>query len=115
MTARFTKLVLVAFLSATVLTSCQDKKEKAPISDAVVHTVIIEGMQFNPAELTINSGDEVEWINRDIVVHDVSEDPGKTWGSGALEVGETYRMKPIKDIDYFCSIHPTMKGKIKMK
>lgn len=109
-----TVLGLILFASG-----CKDKQVKASQDEDVattkVDTVIIEGMEFKPAEIHINGGDKIVWINKGIVTHDVSRDPDRTWTSGDLEVGQTFEMIPEGDFDYFCSIHPTMKGKVRIK
>lgn len=89
---------------------------KETVDDAVskVHTVTIKAMQFHPDQLTINEGDEVVWINEGVVVHDVSQDPDKSWTSGNIEIGKSWKTTPKESFDYFCSIHPTMKGSIKV-
>lgn len=89
---------------------------KKTIDNAVskVHTVTIKAMQFHPAQLTINEGDEVVWINEGVVVHDVSEYPNKTWTSGNIEVGKSWKTTPKESFEYFCSIHPTMRASIQI-
>ena len=75
-------------------------------------TVVISGMEFHPAVLNVKKGASIVWINKDIVVHDVTDFPNKKWTSGALQPGNSWKMKVENDFDYFCSIHITMKGKI---
>jgi plastocyanin len=77
-----------------------------------LHTIVISEMRFNPAELTINKGDTVVFVNKDLVVHDITEVPDKTWTSSNLSPGQSYKMAVRTSADYFCSIHPVMKGKI---
>lgn len=79
---------------------------------AKIDTVIIKGMQFHPAKLTIHKGDEVVWINEGVVEHDVSTDIEHTWTSGIIEKGSSFKTKPEKSFEYICSIHPTMKGEV---
>ena len=69
-------------------------------------------MQFNPAELTLQKGDTVVFINNDLVVHDITQEPDKTWTSSNLSPGQSYKMSVGVSTDYYCSIHPTMKGKL---
>lgn len=88
--------------------SIQEKKD----SGSGLDTIVINGMQFNPAELHVKKGDTVVWVNRDIVVHDATEFPDKKWTSGPLPNGSSWKMKVDKSYDYFCSIHITMKGKL---
>lgn len=78
----------------------------------VVHTVVISSMQFNPAELTVHKGDSVVFINNDLVVHDITQEPDKAWTSSNLSPGQSYRMAVMESSNYNCSIHPTMKGKL---
>ncbi len=75
-------------------------------------TVYIGGMKFKPAELWINQWDTVVWINNDIVAHDVTQFPDKTWSSDSIQPGQSWEKAFGDSVDYFCSIHPTMKGKI---
>ena len=77
-----------------------------------VHTVTIKGMVFDPAELHVKKGDVVTWINKDIVAHNVTQFPDSKWTSGTLTNGKSWKMNIGKSFDYFCSIHPTMKGKV---
>lgn len=81
----------------------------------VVDTVTISNMAFHPAELSVNKGDTVVWVNEDIVPHDVSTFPGNEWSSDTLSMGQTWMKVIVQDFDYFCNIHPTMKGKIVLK
>lgn len=76
------------------------------------NTITISGMQFHPAELHIQKGDTVVWVNKDIVVHDATEFPDKKWTSGPLANGSSWKMKVDKSYDYFCSIHINMKGRV---
>ena len=111
--------VVTVFGLLLFTTSCKDKQVKdvqeKEVASMAIDTVVIEGMQFNPSEVYINKGDKIVWINKGIVTHDVSQDPDKSWTSGNLEVGKTFEMSPEGDFDYFCSIHPTMKGKVHVK
>jgi len=78
------------------------------------HTIEINKMKFNPEELTISSGDTVVWLNNDITNHCITE-VNKTWTSGALTPGQSFKKVVTKNTDYFCAIHVVMKGKITVK
>lgn len=80
-----------------------------------VHKVEIKGMKFQPTELTVRKGDTVEWINNDMVTHDVTEETKKAWTSKPIPVGKSWKMAVKQSTSYFCSIHPVMKGKIIVK
>jgi plastocyanin len=74
--------------------------------------VVIQNLEFSPAEVTAKVGDTIEWVNKDVLLHtatdkggawDVSIDPGKT-GRLVLDTAGTF--------EYDCKYHPNMKGKI---
>ena len=79
------------------------------------HTVEIVGMKFVPENLTVNKGDTVTWINKDIVAHDVTEKPNNSWKSPALQKGEQWSKIIDSSDNYFCSIHVVMQGKITLQ
>jgi hypothetical protein len=60
-------------------------------------------------------GTEVVWTNNDDAQHQVMG--GKTFRSGALDTGETYRFKFSKagTYDYLCGFHPHMTGRVVVK
>ncbi len=76
------------------------------------HTVEIRAMQFQPSELTVTSGDTVLFLNKDLVVHNVTEANKKAWASAPLEPTQTFQKVITETAEYFCSYHPAMKGKI---
>lgn len=76
----------------------------------IIHTVTIINMRFNPDTLTVNPGDTVEWVNKDIFDHDVTSDSERILTSGLLKSGEQYKMAVKNDFAYLCSIHPSMKA-----
>jgi len=86
---------------------------KAP---ATTHTVEIRGMEFHPAVLTVAVGDTVVWINRDIVPHTATATGTGTtkWDTGQLGQGQTgrYVVRRAGAVNYTCSFHPTMHGKV---
>ena len=69
-------------------------------------------MKFHPAEVVVENGDTVVWVNRDIVAHDVTEQPGKAWTSSVMPVGTSWSLVVTQSADYYCSIHVVMKGKL---
>jgi len=77
-----------------------------------VHTVEIKDMKFVPDSLVVKKGDEVVFVNRDLVNHCVTEEKTKAWTSGPLPSGGSYLIVAKKSSNYFCAIHVVMKGKI---
>ena len=103
------KGILFPVSAVFLLISCNTEKGKDIPS---THTVEIRQMKFQPAELVVQKGDTVVWINNDIVTHDVTEEPGKTWTSSVIPVGGSWSMVVNQSADYYCSIHVVMKGKL---
>jgi len=93
--------------------STTQANQEAGISTAPkTDTVIIEGMQFKPQQLSVHLGDTILWINKDIVVHNVTEDTAQTWTSGNIPIDSSWRKIPESSFNYLCSIHPTMKASV---
>ena len=96
---------LIILLIAT-LGSCSSKP--APQT----HTVEIKQMAFVPAEMKIRKGDKVRFINYDIVAHNITEEPSKAWSSSPLQTEQSWTVEPEVSANYYCSLHPVMKGRI---
>jgi plastocyanin len=84
-------------------------------SGVKTHTVEIVQMKFKPAELMVNKGDKVVFINHDMVTHNVTESTGKSWKSPDIPTGKSWSMVVAKNANYYCTFHPVMKGKILVK
>ena len=76
--------------------------------------VAINGMQFQPAKLTIKAGESVTWTNNSAMPHTVPSTDGKTMASGQLGNGSAFEQvfKEPGTYTYYCAIHPSMKGEI---
>ncbi|RDU96849.1 cupredoxin domain-containing protein [Trinickia dinghuensis] len=77
---------------------------------AAKRVIVIENMQFAPANVTVKAGDEVTWDNKDLVAHTATAKgafdshsiaPGGSW---------TYMARTPGRYAYGCSLHPTMKA-----
>lgn len=82
------------------------------------NTIEISNLAFNPAEITINIGDTITWMNNDDAEHTVAFDSGRgLTDSDKLSKGQKYSQTFDKEgtYSYHCSIHPSMKGKIIVK
>jgi cytochrome c oxidase subunit 2 len=83
---------------------------------------------YEPYSLMVNRDDLVTWANADSAPHTVTsgaglDDPesGKLFDSGSLGQGQKFSM-PVEQLveqvpagtilDYYCTVHPFMKGKI---
>ncbi len=84
---------------------------------AVTNEVVIDNYSFSPQTLTVSAGTTVTWINHDDVPHTVLSIDKKTIVSPALDTDEkfSYTFAIAGTNDYFCSVHPHMKGTIIVK
>jgi plastocyanin len=74
--------------------------------------VQMKNIAFAPASLTVARGTEVVFENLDTAPHTVT---GKAPGgvdSGTLNPGKSFRLVVDQPLDYVCTIHPSMTGKI---
>jgi plastocyanin len=77
--------------------------------------IMIDNFTFEPAQLTIKAATTVTWKNRDDIPHTVVS-PGK-FRSKTLDTDDSYSFTftAAGDYTYFCSLHPHMKGTIKVE
>ena len=80
-----------------------------------VDTVTIKMMKFNPEVLDVNKGDTVIWINKGLVAHTVKSYQDDKFYSDTLNPGKTWKWVVKDSAAYYCTIHPTMQGKLVLK
>ena len=87
----------------------------AEAAPKVTHRVTMEQMKFSPATLNVKVGDTIEWVNTDIVPHNVTS-PAAKIQSGTIKPGATWKWTATKagSFPYRCSFHPTMRGNLKV-
>ena len=80
---------------------------------SVVH---IASFAFQPANLTINAGDTVTFVNDDAVAHTATASD-KSFDSGNLDQNAkwSHRFDTAGTFNYVCSYHSMMKGTITVK
>ena len=74
---------------------------------------------YLPADITINAGDTVEWINVDMLVHTVTggspaDGPSGVFDSSLVMANANYAFTfdDAGSYDYFCMVHPWMVGSV---
>ena len=107
LTAQACRIVLVGVLMVGWVLWMMSDARAAPKT----HVVTIENMRFNPDVLTVQRGDRVVWINKDLFPHTAtaqtlafdshSIEPNASWTYVARKAGEHA---------YGCTLHPTMKA-----
>ena len=78
--------------------------------------VKIDNFSFSPATITVPVGAQVTWTNRDDIPHNVATDDASI-KSKVLDTNEnfTFTFSKAGTYQYFCSIHPKMKGTVIVK
>jgi plastocyanin len=85
-------------------------------AQGAVHTVVIENMQFSPAELQVRRGERIVWVNKDLFPHTVTS-TAHAFDSGSIAANSswTYIESKTGEYAYGCTFHPTMKGVLKVR
>ena len=109
MVLRFGFLKMAMGFSVLLMVGCSSPSDHGLPK---TYTIEISSMKFQPASLEVQKGDTVIFLNKDMVSHDVTEEQHKSWSSSVLSPGQSYKLVVTKSADYYCSIHPVMKGKL---
>ncbi len=78
----------------------------------------MEGIEFQPADVTVAVGGTVTWTNNESIPHDVTkgDGPGPDFSSGRgnMMEGDTFEQTfdDAGKIDYVCTVHPNMTGTV---
>jgi len=73
---------------------------------------------YIPSVITIDSGNQVTWVNEDSAFHSVTSgfygEPSELFDSGHLDPFEsfTFDFNEKGTYDYFCTLHPWMEGQV---
>jgi plastocyanin len=85
---------------------------------------------YEPYSVVINRDDLVTWVNADTAPHTVTSgaglddvESGKLFDSGSLGQGQKFSIRAEQlleqeagtSFDYYCTVHPFMKGKITVR
>jgi plastocyanin len=73
----------------------------------------IDNFTFKPDAVTIPAGTRIVWVNDDDIPHSIVETTGK-FHSPALDTEDKFSFTFDKagSYEYFCGLHPHMKGKV---
>ena len=76
--------------------------------------VSMEGIAFNPSEVSVGVGDTVTWTNNESVAHDVTADSFSSGEPGGMMSGDTFEhtFEEAGTFDYVCTVHPGMEGTV---
>ncbi|WP_243751096.1 cupredoxin family copper-binding protein [Paraburkholderia sp. BL10I2N1] len=87
-------------------------------SDAAAGTylVVIEQMRFDPPALTVQHGDRVVWVNKDLFPHTASA-TSKAFDSHSIAPNASWSYVAGRpgSYPYRCEFHPTMHGTLTVR
>lgn len=113
-----TRAFIPAFVAATLcLTACSGcQSAAADRPEPATHTITIAEMRFQPESLTVNAGDTVVWINKDLFPHTATSQAG-AFNSSAIEAGRSWQFTPATKgaFAYVCTFHPSMKATLRIR
>ena len=91
-----------------------DGSQPVPVRAGTAHVVLMDKFAFQPAVLAVAAGETVEWKNAGIVPHTATSLDGKTFDSGKIQTGASWRvtLKRQGTFEYICTLHPNMKGRL---
>ena len=75
-------------------------------------------MCYIPSKITISKGQSVTWLNEDAAFHSVTsgfyDEPDGLFDSGYLDPYQyfTFTYNESGTFDYYCTLHPWMKGQV---
>ena len=104
-------IVIGGLLAVTLCTAILSAPHSAEL--ATSPPVHIDNFTFTPEEMTIAPSTTVTWVNDDDIPHAIAA-TGKSFRSKALDTNDTFSFtfKEPGIYEYFCSLHPHMKGKV---
>jgi plastocyanin len=74
--------------------------------------VTISNLAFSPIEVNARVGDIVEWVNKDPFMHTATARNGDWNVTIAPKQTQQVLLKKPGAVDYFCTLHPNMKGRV---
>lgn len=107
------RLILIAALVALAAAA-------APVAHAAAiatgPTIDITKFAFNPAEITVEPGTTVTWVNHDEVPHALAS-ADKGIASKALDTEDRFAhtFDQGGDYSYYCTLHPFMTGVVHVR
>ena len=97
--------------SATTINAVKIKTDQVFIVKDSWNPEITES--YNPTAIKVNLTTTVTWENDDFVTHSVTDVEG-SFDSGFIQAGSTWShiFEKSGEYDYFCTLHPWMKGTV---
>ena len=108
-------IVIVVALSGCAEQESGSESQLSTVDDTVDgDSVDIKGFAYDSATITVSKGTTVTWTQHDSAAHTVTSVSGDVLDSQNLAKGETfsYTFDETGTFEYYCTIHPSMKGTV---
>ena len=114
----------IVFLSQNTVVQDVDDQKTILKGDVIMSTKVSRpGCEktdscYTPSKIVIKQGDSVTWVNEDVAFHSVTsgyyDEPSEIFDSDYLDPEEsfTFIFENVGTYDYFCTLHPWMKGQV---
>lgn len=114
LTTTGTFLRMAAALAAVILFGFGGAQETKPAPQQYV--IEIRGFQFQALDSSLQPGDTVTWVNRDLVPHTATA-VDSSWSTAELKQGERGSIVVTEDMQaaYLCRYHPAMLGRLPIR
>jgi plastocyanin len=78
------------------------------------HQVDIRDLAFAPGVLEVAVGDTVVWVNHDLFPHTSTMEGATGWNTGLIPADSSRSAVARRpgSYEYYCQVHPTMRGKV---
>jgi plastocyanin len=113
--ARFSLTALATTMAIALWTFHQQPSSYSAQIPEQQATVTIQSFQFQPAEVTIKTGGTVTFVNKDSAPHTatpIGDTKFSDIGRLTKNQSKTVTFNRLGTYNYFCVIHPSMKGKV---
>jgi plastocyanin len=88
----------------------------APLAEGATKTVTVKNFKFSPATVSVKKGDTVKWsFKKDPAPHNVKGKGGIKSKSRITTGTYSKRFTKKGTFSYICTIHPNMKGKVRVR
>lgn len=112
---------MVPVLAIVAVPACSEDSTEPSFEDEVDHVVRLLGASFSPADLVVQPGESVGWINDGDIAHNITpKDPQQqgVWQAQSTTVaGPVFKHTftiPGAIYEYSCTLHEGMEGRIRV-
>jgi plastocyanin len=108
-------LVCAGALLPSVVVFAAGAAADASAGKPATHRVVIDGLKYEPETLTVRRGDTIVWTNKDPFPHTVTAAGKFDSHDIAADASWKYVARTAGEYTYICTLHPNMKGTLRVE